>query len=476
MSTGASSVSQEIIFGSIQGVMRLIQDGADINEKDIYGFTPLIEATLKEDIEIAKLLLAHGAKVDQQDISGQTALQWAVNKSALDFCHLYLNAHANPNHYSADGQPLLVNPILREQKELLQLLGSEGADSKFAYDFIHAKLIGHRYELIGKVPILNTQGNFIDLNYEGFFLEFTVGIIYKTLVYFMNSEAGMLFRSYRTVLSKIARTLRFASEIIPYKYMGKLTAESEDSIRRTLNEDLVVIPVSYEGHAITFIKYKNLFAKCDRGVKAIVDTVVIYQVGNSYALNADFLKDLMYNNKTDHYIHTDIKNILNLKPLATLPARYQLSGNCSWANVEASVPAMMFMLMLRGNGENRGEVAALSKSIMNFYDTWVEWDKDRMLMESIQAFHAANRKKRAAIASSLAAILFQRCKLSHKKQVERAKKILAVLALPEYSYILKSYIKVYYTKMAGPVGKNFIELLKHCGFEFSRFTELKNHR
>ncbi len=45
----------------------------------------------------------------------------------------------------------------------------------------------------------------------------------------------------------------------------------------------------------------NLFAKCDRGVKHIVDTVVISEVGNPYTLNPDFLKDLMYDNKSDDY-------------------------------------------------------------------------------------------------------------------------------------------------------------------------------
>jgi hypothetical protein len=464
------SISQEILFGTFESVLKCVRGGSDVNEKDIYGLTPLIEATLKKDVNIATLLLKNGAKINQEDISGQTALQWAVNRYHLPLCELFLKHKADPNHYSADGQPILVNPLLREQKDIIQLLVSFGAELNFALDFINAKLIGHRYELTGRARILNPDSYFIDLNYEGFFLEFTVGIICRTLQTFMGNSASKQFSAYATVLSKIARTLKAASQIIPYKYTSEASKDQDVHIRRVLNDDLVVIPVSYEGHAITFIKYGKLLAKCDRGVKHIVDTVVISEIGNPIGLNADFLKDLMYNNKSDEYINKDIKDILGLKPLTTLPARYQLSGNCSWANVEASVPAMMFMLMFRGNLESRGEISALKKSIMQYYDTWVEWDKDRILNECIESFYDANKEKKAAKASILAAILFQRCRVSHKSEIERAKKILSILTLPEYNYILKTYIKVYYTRMAGKLGEDFLEMLSACGLDINTLT------
>ena len=468
------SISKEILFGTFDSVLKCVRGGSDVNEKDVYGLTPLIEATLKKDVRIAELLLEHGAKINQEDISGQTALQWAVNRYHVPLCELFLKHKADPNHYSADGQPLLVNPILREQKDIIQLLVSFGAELTFAFDFINAKLIGHRYELMGRARILNPDNAFIDLSYEGFFLEFTVGIIYRTLQNFINSSANNQFNAYAAVLSKVARTLKVASQIIPYKYTTGLSKDQDAVIRRALTDDLVVIPVSYEGHAITFIKYGKLFAKCDRGVQHIVDTVVISEVGNPIALNADFLKDLMYNNKSDEYINKDIKTILGLKPLTTLPARYQLSGNCSWANVEASVPAMMFMLMFRGNLESRGEIAALKKSIMQYYDTWVNWDKDRILSECIESFYNANKEKKAAKASILAAILFQRCRASHKNEIERAEKILSILTLPEYNYILKTYIKVYYTRMAGKLGEDFLGVLRACGLDMNTLTLRKS--
>jgi len=465
------SISQAILFRSTAEVVALIEQGADVNEKDVYGLTPLIESVLKENLKIAALLLEHGARIDQHDISGQTALQWAVNRQVIAFVEFLLKQGADPNHYSADGQSILVNPILRNQKDFMELLVSFGADLSFALDFINAKLIGHRYELIGRAMILNPQKRFIDLSFEGFYLEFTVGLIAGTLIHFVNSDAGKNFNAFATVLSKIIRTLKAAATIVPYKYTVEGPSIHDKFIREVLTQDLVVIPVSYEGHAITFIKYGKLLAKCDRGVKHIVDTVIIYEIGNPNTANPDFFKDLMYNNKSNTYINEEVKKILDLKPLATLPARYQLSGNCSWANVEASVPAMMFMLMFKGNNESRGEIAALKKSIMNYYDTWIEWDKDRILKTELDAFSNESREKRIAKASILAAVLFQRCKTFHPKEVDRAKKILAILTLPEYEYILKTYVKVYYTRMAGKTGEDFIALLKTCGVDIKNLIE-----
>lgn len=470
MNNNTASISREILYGTYAGVKKLIEAGGNVNERDQWGFVPLIQATISNNKSVAELLLQHGAKIDARDITGQTALQWAINRRNLELSHLFLDHKANPNHYSSAGQPILVNPILRGEHELIQLLVTHGADITFANDYINAKLIGHRFELTGKGDIINTKGQFIELDFEGFFLEFTVGIILRTLTTFFNSTVGKTYSAYNTVIQKIIRTLKDASTLVQFKYTMEGTKGHETLIRELLNKDMMVIPVAYEGHAITFVKYGKFFSKCDRGVKHIVDTVVAYQVGNPVALNSDFLNDLLYNNKKNEYIHTEIKKILKLDPFTTLPARYQLSGNCSWANVEASIPAMMLMLMFRGNINNRGELATLKNSIMSYYDTWVEWDKDRVLDEFIREFEeSTNKAHKAAKATIMGMILLQRCRATNKREVVRAQKILNVLTLPDYNFILRSLIRVYCTKAAGDIGKNFTELLRVAGFNFSTF-------
>ncbi len=465
------SLSKAILFETPEKVHALIRAGADVHEKDPYGLTPLIEATLKEDLGIAQALLEHGAKVDQQDISGQTALQWAVNRYQNSFCELFLEAGANPNHHSADGQPLLVNPLLREQSDLLQLLKDYGAIVQPTHDFIEAKLMGHRYELKGRAKILNAKNRFVTFDLEGFYLEFTVGLLLKSLDDFMKSPMGDRFKAYAAVLLQVRKAFRNAATIIPEKYLKKDSAHNTDLIQTVMKEPLVLIPVSYEGHAISFVRYGHYLAKCDRGVKHIVDTVVIHKVGKPAILNPDFLSDLMFTNKSNDYILNTLKQILEWEPMSTLPARYQLSGNCSWANIEAAVPAMMFLLMFGGNWKALGEVGALKKSVMDFYDAWIAWDQNRALERCISELKVADPKRQASLASLLAFVLFQRCRASRPLEVERAKKILAVLQMPSCAYILKSYMRVYHTKAAASIGQNFIELLKTCGLNLGDLLE-----
>ena len=63
----------------------------------------------------------------------------------------------------------------------------------------------------------------------------------------------------------------------------------------------------------------------------------------------------------------------------------------------------------------------------------------------------------------LASILFQRCNHKVNKDLLRAEKIFKVLTLPEYSYVLKSYINVYSQRALTPAGKNLLALMDLCG-------------
>ncbi len=74
-----------------------------------------------------------------------------------------------------------------------------------------------------------------------------------------------------------------------------------------------------------------------------------------------------------------------LKPYAQLPIKHQVTGNCSWANVESSVPTMLYML-LHDQVQNQQQLDALVPEIMKFYRAWLEWDKDRAIEEWMRDF------------------------------------------------------------------------------------------
>ncbi len=214
------SISDAILKNDLTRIKRLIQAGADVNELDAYGFTPLIEAAIvnrPESVEIAKLLLSHGADIQGVSITGHTALHWAAENNNLALCKLLLEQKTDPNAYNLASQPVLVMPVLREQEDLKRLLYEYGADLNFAQDFINTKLLGHRYQLKGKVDIVNSEGAFLELDFEGFFLEVTISIVLHSLQHYRNHFSAKDWQPYFEHLDSIIHSFRVAAELIQYQ-------------------------------------------------------------------------------------------------------------------------------------------------------------------------------------------------------------------------------------------------------------------
>lgn len=464
----ARTFANEIIYGTPASVAKWLEAGADVNETDEYGFNPLIEAAIVQSPEITTLLLERGAEVNQSDVTGRTALHWAVDNHDLPLCKLLLEHKANANAYTTGGQPVLVMPLLRQQQSLKKLLYQYGANLNFAQDFINTKLLGHRYQLFGQVDIVNAEGRFVELDLEGFFLEFTLSVVRHSLERYRNNFAARRFRGQFNYLGRIIDSFAIASELLKYqRYTVDITNHAQQ-IDLLLSHDLLLIPVAYRGHAITYVKFGNLWVRCDRGETGRAEgTVMIYQINNHQALTPEFLKYLIYKPQTEEFITQGIKEVLGLTPVFQLPLSAQITGNCSWANVEASIPAMMFLLMLKKQNNDK-ELLKYQKAALSFYQQWLEWDKDRALDECIQSFYYASRARKASKAALLGSVLFFQCNYLFPKDIAKAEKILSILSIPEYSYVLKSYIQVYWKTRKTrktPAGENLMHLLDICGIK-----------
>ena len=210
----------------------------DLNARDRFGFSPLIEAVICNKPKVLNYLLQQGAEVDRLDVVGKTALQWAVERNHLDLCKVLLNHKANPNHYSLDGQPILVYPILRGQLELVELLKKYKANHLFAQDFIGAKLLGHRFELTGEADIFSPERKFVPLSLEGFYLEFSVGLIARSLHDFINSIAGQKFIDLHGKLYKVLNALKNAA-ILESFAQHKDKSLFQQTINQILQEQLL---------------------------------------------------------------------------------------------------------------------------------------------------------------------------------------------------------------------------------------------
>lgn len=447
------SLADAIIEGDIKAVKKLLAY-SDINEIDEYGFRPLIEAAIVDNMDIAKLLLQQGADPNQQDVLGGTALQWAVENNNIELSKLLLSHQANPNAYNLAGQPVLVMTILRNQKTLKEILLKAGADLVFAQDYINVKLMGHMYELVGMSGIISPENEFVEVDFEGFYLEVTLGIIAESLQQFQNHFVARQLRRYAVVSNLIVEMMHRAAELIKFQQYRMNVKKHQAEINQLLHHQPLLIPVGYEGHAVTFIVQGDIWVKCDRREDSrLFDNIMFYRVHNKQQLTKEFLQTMMYRKQDSEFINNDIDKILGLEPITEIKVDAQISGNCSWANVEACIPSIFFLVLHQ------------KTQALNYFHRWREWNKDRALDYCIQSFKRSDKIRKACKAEILAAVLFQCSDMRHANDKNRVESILAVLLNSRYEYVIKNYLRVYFYETNTEKGRHFSAMLKGYGFK-----------
>lgn len=453
------TIAKDIINNQMPDFDYYLNQGETLDDIDEYGFTPLIETVITKQPFIAEQLIKRGVDVNIADITGRSALHWAVDNNDIHFTELLLRHKANPNAYSSAGLSILVYPVLRDQGELKQLLYKYGAKLDFALDFIYAKLLGHRFELTGDVDILNAQDEFIEVDFEGFILEFTVDILEDALRRFTSSFSTKHLRQYFPKLLEIMDALHIANQLLKLQHVQKLSPKDLGYLENVVRLPLLILPAASQGHAIGFVKYKNFWAKIDRGENSLREGCInIYRIEKPQAFNVKFLQDFLYKKQPRNYFHKIINQILQLTPIAKIPISPQIAGNCSWANIQATVLSAYALQTIPANKKFSSQEAR------KVYDLWIEWDKDRSLDEAIQRYYLVSEEQKASYISIFAAILFQACDYQNKEDLERAEKLISILILPENYYVLETYLEVYCTRRLTARGNNLLKLLEDYGF------------
>jgi ankyrin repeat protein len=116
--------------GDKELVSRLLAGGADVNEKDRRGWTPVFAATAGGHAEIAELLLARGADANvKQESNGVTVLHTAVSGANAEIAKLLLahGADVNAKMHEGDGTALHV-AAARGNAKIVAVLLAHGAD------------------------------------------------------------------------------------------------------------------------------------------------------------------------------------------------------------------------------------------------------------------------------------------------------------------------------------------------------------
>ena len=129
--------------GNFREIKRLIDGGADVNARNEYGNTPLIEAAQKGHSEAAKVLIDAGAEVDACN-KGRTALISAAgwHKETVE---LLIAAGADVNAKTDTGGTALLAAAWSSNKEIAELLIAAGADVSASDNAGDTPLMGAAY-------------------------------------------------------------------------------------------------------------------------------------------------------------------------------------------------------------------------------------------------------------------------------------------------------------------------------------------
>ena len=113
-------------------VNALLAAGAEVNERDAVGKTPLLFAARKENLGIIQALLAAGANVNAADTQGNTPLMKASEVGRIDAIQALLAAGAEVNAADIYGNTPLTRPLYNSRVDVIQVLLAAGAEVNLA--------------------------------------------------------------------------------------------------------------------------------------------------------------------------------------------------------------------------------------------------------------------------------------------------------------------------------------------------------
>jgi uncharacterized protein len=118
----APELADTIRGGDRKAALEMIRSGADVNEPQGDGATPLHWAVYKVDLELTQALLAKGAKADVRNNFGASPLAEAVKVANVDLVRILLKAGADANVTNDDGQTALMLAARTGVVEIAELL------------------------------------------------------------------------------------------------------------------------------------------------------------------------------------------------------------------------------------------------------------------------------------------------------------------------------------------------------------------
>jgi ankyrin repeat protein/uncharacterized caspase-like protein len=132
---GENPIYSSIRMNNIEIIKTLIKNGGNVNAKNNHGESPLHIAVSIGNIEVIDYLIAQGADPNAKDSVKSTPLRDAVARGKLDVVKYLISKGADPNIISWNGDTLLHSAVSSGNLETVKFLVSRGFDIDAKNDF-----------------------------------------------------------------------------------------------------------------------------------------------------------------------------------------------------------------------------------------------------------------------------------------------------------------------------------------------------
>lgn len=126
--TTKRSLSEEAECGTPESLTEWLRQGSDPNEIDAYGYTPLVNCSIRGCIKSAKILINNGADVNMKAIHGYCPLHAAAQNGYAELAELLIDSGADTEVKNDDGDTPLMLAIRSEHTAVVDLLCKRGCN------------------------------------------------------------------------------------------------------------------------------------------------------------------------------------------------------------------------------------------------------------------------------------------------------------------------------------------------------------
>ncbi len=123
-------LTKAVMVNNLAIVTSMLKKGVNIEVRDQFGRTPLINAAIGDSIPLGKILREHGANIQAQDKLGWTALHFACQNQSSEMTKLLIEKGSLIAAVDSYGNTPLGKAVFssRGRGEVILLLLAAGAD------------------------------------------------------------------------------------------------------------------------------------------------------------------------------------------------------------------------------------------------------------------------------------------------------------------------------------------------------------